>query len=211
MTNDQNLKKMAKQVGPIKLTGTVAGITFYKMGDEFYARAKGGPTREKVLKDKNSIRTRENASEFAHCSHVAKTLTRGIQLLSKSQMPVYRKLLPLLLSLKQFDNTSERGKRNLLSALEHYRARKELRTFIHSHGLGCRFSSCTIIVLFDVTYHQSLEVNLEKGTTLFLPLVKPKKRQGNKPLVYRYAILLADTKKDCLVLRKQQKAFTVPL
>ena len=32
---------MAKQVGPLFITGTIDGIIFYKLGDHYYMRSKG--------------------------------------------------------------------------------------------------------------------------------------------------------------------------
>ena len=70
---------MAKQVGDIKIVGTIDGITFYKMEGQYYARKKTSLTGKRVKKDPKFKRTMQSAYRLA----------RGSQLASK----VYRSLL----------------------------------------------------------------------------------------------------------------------
>jgi hypothetical protein len=57
---------MATLEGPLKLNGPVGNLSFYTTKDgKTIARSKGGPSREKVLTDRNFVRTRENNAEFA--------------------------------------------------------------------------------------------------------------------------------------------------
>ena len=45
---------MAKQVGPVFITGTIDGIIFYKLGDTYYLRSKGDYKSAKMMrKDPN--------------------------------------------------------------------------------------------------------------------------------------------------------------
>jgi hypothetical protein len=62
---------MPQQAGLIKLKGKMSGITFYKMGDMYYAKTASGPGKEKILHDPAFVRTRENNSEFSGCAKVA--------------------------------------------------------------------------------------------------------------------------------------------
>ena len=55
---------MARQKGLIKLDGTIGGITFYKSKDGYLAREKGGVCADRIAKDPNFQRTRENGEEF---------------------------------------------------------------------------------------------------------------------------------------------------
>lgn len=55
---------MARQVGLLKLAGTLEDISFYKAVYGYLARAKGGVDRKTILTDPRFQRTRENAFEF---------------------------------------------------------------------------------------------------------------------------------------------------
>jgi hypothetical protein len=69
---------MAKQIGEIKIVGTFADITFYKMDGQYYARKKTSLTGKRVKRD----------PKFARTMASARRLGRGSQLASK----VYRSL-----------------------------------------------------------------------------------------------------------------------
>ena len=55
---------MAVQMGILPLRGSIGNLSFYKSGDKWIARTKGGASAEKVATDPKMVRTRENASEF---------------------------------------------------------------------------------------------------------------------------------------------------
>lgn len=56
---------MARQIGNIRLTGTIDDITFYYHPEDGYlAKKKTSHDREKVLKSPGFARTRKNAAEF---------------------------------------------------------------------------------------------------------------------------------------------------
>ena len=55
---------MAKQIGIIKLKGTIGDISFYKSQDGHLARGKGGVEASRIANDPAFQRTRENGSEF---------------------------------------------------------------------------------------------------------------------------------------------------
>lgn len=65
---------MSKQTGLIRLDGKIGGISFYKLNGEDLARIANGPSKEKILKDANFQRTRENNVEFGGSANVAKAL-----------------------------------------------------------------------------------------------------------------------------------------
>jgi hypothetical protein len=69
---------MAKQIGEIKIVGTFADITFYKMDGQYYVRMKSSLTGKRVKRD----------PKFARTMQSARRLGRGSQLASK----VYRSL-----------------------------------------------------------------------------------------------------------------------
>ena len=70
---------MARQVGILKLKGTIGDITFYKTKDGHMARQKGGIEKERFLNDPNFQRTRENAAEFGRAGKASKALCTAIR------------------------------------------------------------------------------------------------------------------------------------
>ena len=64
---------MAKQVGPIFITGTIDGIIFYKLGDTYYLRSKGDYKSAKMMRrDPNLKRTMANAARFGVAARMVK-------------------------------------------------------------------------------------------------------------------------------------------
>src|SRR6478609_9564903 len=64
---------MAKQVGPIFITGTIDGIIFYKLGDTYYLRSKGDYKSGKMMRRDPSLkRTMANADRFGVASRMVK-------------------------------------------------------------------------------------------------------------------------------------------
>lgn len=106
---------MAKQVGLLKLQGSVGGLSFYKKGDEYNVRVKGGPSREQVLKDPKFKRTRENSSEFARAVRVAKSFRDALRaaLAKGADKKFSLRLNARMLHLLKADAESRRGERNV--------------------------------------------------------------------------------------------------
>lgn len=120
---------MGKQAGPLKITGTFDGLSFYKMGDEYYVRKKGGPTRKQVLKSPSFENTRRVISEFTKCSQDAGLLRRAIRQLVKLDTSYHRRLNKVMLAIKNFDRTSAWGQRYIHKALKTAEARSALLQF----------------------------------------------------------------------------------
>jgi hypothetical protein len=59
---------MAKQIGFLKITGTLGDITFYELDGEFYARKKSSLDGKRVKKDPRFRRTMYEAGEFGKAS-----------------------------------------------------------------------------------------------------------------------------------------------
>lgn len=62
---------MAKQAGPLYLTGTIDDITFYKMEGEYYARKKSSLTGKQFRTDPRFARSRKSAASFGAASELA--------------------------------------------------------------------------------------------------------------------------------------------
>jgi hypothetical protein len=67
---------MAKQVGPVFLTGTVGNITYYKMDGQYYARSKSSLSRKRVKRSRSFKRTMEYADWLAQASKIAAAIYR---------------------------------------------------------------------------------------------------------------------------------------
>ena len=69
---------MARQVGPIKITGTIDGITFYRMDGVYYARMKSSLTAKKVKTHPNFALTRMYANWLGEASKMASQVYRAL-------------------------------------------------------------------------------------------------------------------------------------
>jgi hypothetical protein len=69
---------MAKQVGEIKIVGTFADITFYKMDGQYYARMKSSLTGKRVKRDPRFARTMASARRLAKGSQLASKVYRSL-------------------------------------------------------------------------------------------------------------------------------------
>ena len=49
---------MGRQVGLIKVSGNIGGVSFYKSNGEDLARVANGPSKDKIQNDDAFIRTR---------------------------------------------------------------------------------------------------------------------------------------------------------
>lgn len=65
---------MGRQVGLIKVSGNIGGISFYKSDGKDLARVANGPSKDKIQNDDNFVRTRENNSEFGGSATAGKSL-----------------------------------------------------------------------------------------------------------------------------------------
>ena len=107
---------MAKQVGILPIEGTVGNITFFKSGDGYMVRQKGGISADKIANDPAFQRTRENGAEFGRAGKASKVLRRALNTLlaiSKDKRMVSR-LTAAFVKVIQMDITNQRGLRNVI-------------------------------------------------------------------------------------------------
>jgi len=62
----------------MKITGTIGGITFYKMNNIYYARKKTSLDKARVLSDPAFDRSRKSSALFGQASNIAKQLYRRL-------------------------------------------------------------------------------------------------------------------------------------
>ena len=106
---------MAEQSGIIRLKGTIGGISFYKSGDGYLAREKGGVSAQRIASDPAFQRTRENNAEFGTAGKAGKLVRNAIQVLlqqAKDKRCVGR-LTRSLLAVIKTDETHIRGERQV--------------------------------------------------------------------------------------------------
>ncbi|NQY31377.1 MAG: hypothetical protein HRT69_18165 [Flavobacteriaceae bacterium] len=121
---------MAKQMGIIKLKGTIGDISFYKTQDGHLARGKGGIEASRIANDPAFQRTRENGSEFGRAGKGGKLLRVALRtLLQKaSDNRVTSRLTKDVLAVIKTDATNARGLRTIpdgnLSLLENFEFNK---------------------------------------------------------------------------------------
>lgn len=108
---------MAKQIGIIKIKGTIGGMTFYKTAsDGHLIREKGGIDKDRIMNDPIFQRTRENGSEFGRAGMAGKALRLALRelLINASDGRVTSRLHRAMVKVIQADATSERGLRNVI-------------------------------------------------------------------------------------------------
>jgi hypothetical protein len=124
---------MAKQIGIIKLKGTIGDISFYKSQDGHLARGKGGVEASRIANDPAFQRTRENGSEFGRAGKGGKLLRIALRtLLQKaSDNRVTSRLTKNVLTVIKADTTNDRGLRTVpdgdLSLLENFEFNKNAK------------------------------------------------------------------------------------
>lgn len=124
---------MAKQTGVIRLIGTLDGINFY--GKKGYARtAGGGYTKENIKTKPSMARTRENATEFGHCSTVKSRFRISLApfLSVRKDGKLHGRMMQLFPQLMQLDRVNSRGNRRVAKGLETPRGRQLFGDFVLS-------------------------------------------------------------------------------
>lgn len=69
---------MARQIGDIKITGTIGDVTFYRMDGQYYARMKSSLTAKKVKTHPHFALTRMYAQWLGEASKLASEVYRSL-------------------------------------------------------------------------------------------------------------------------------------
>lgn len=106
---------MARQIGLIKLKGTLDNVNFYKSKDGNMARMKTSVDGSRIASDPAFVRTRENNSEFGNSATAGKLLRDSIRTMMQkaSDGRVTSRLTKVMSQIKNLDMTSLRGERNV--------------------------------------------------------------------------------------------------
>lgn len=116
----QLLLVMAKLKSLLKVQGTLDDVNFYKRGNRYFARLKGGVDGARIASDPKFKRTRENAAEFGIVARSVKTLRSALRSLIQGQTDsgMNNRLSKVCHQVKRYDLTSKRGERNVGVGLE---------------------------------------------------------------------------------------------
>ena len=111
---------MAKQKGFIKIEGTLGDTTFYKTGDSYLIREKGGVSGDRIKNDPAFKRTRENINEFSTVATAGKLLRGAAAVLTKKAYDgkLTQRMMRVMTAIKNADQSSDRGYRQIYKGLE---------------------------------------------------------------------------------------------
>jgi hypothetical protein len=106
---------MAKQIGLVKLKGTMEDFTFYTSEDGFMARRKGGVSAERIKNDPKFRLTRLNGQEFG-IGGVAGNLFRAAwktEIAKAADSRVSSRITKTMVAILQTDTVSDYGYRKV--------------------------------------------------------------------------------------------------
>lgn len=112
---NQIRKIMPKQIGQVKILGTIDDRIYYKTKYGYISRAKGNLNRERILNDPCFERTRENMSEFSRAATAGCLFRKAFFLSTKviKDGGMYLRLNKLMRRIMDTDHINERGHRKV--------------------------------------------------------------------------------------------------
>ena len=110
---------MARQIGPIPLSGTIGGINFFNIDGKNYARLAKQQSKRRFKEDASYERSRENSSEFGRASKAAALFRRVFKSHSKqfTDMHYAKRTVNIMMAIRKLDNKSVRGERSISAGL----------------------------------------------------------------------------------------------
>lgn len=107
---------MARQRGPILLSGTIGGINYYYVKGVALARAGGGGFNGEAIRKKPSmVRVRENGTEFGSCSRIKSAMRHALMPFFhiNKNGDLHGRMMKLFNEIKVLDSVSIRGQRKV--------------------------------------------------------------------------------------------------
>ncbi|MGK6350622.1 hypothetical protein [Parapedobacter sp. DT-150] len=107
---------MAYQKSDIKLEGSVGDLSFYRQGEAYLVRTKGGVDSKRFATDPKLERSRENTAEFGRASAIAKQIRQSL----REALPLFHegtmqtRLNARMLQILKNDGINGRGERRLI-------------------------------------------------------------------------------------------------
>src|SRR5438105_13135080 len=104
---------MARQVGKIKITGTLDGVCYYKMEVNYYVRMNPS-TAKSIAKNPAYAALRARMAEMGSCSHSIKLIRFAFRsLMGVSDRRAHSLLLKTMIKIKNMDTINVPGKRTI--------------------------------------------------------------------------------------------------
>ena len=125
---------MARQKSLLKVEGTLDELTFYKSGDRYLVRTKGGIDGNRIKTDPSFARTRENIAEFRNVSKAGKVLRDVFKPIvgGSADSELISRMVKVLSEIKNLDTTSQRGFRKVGIGLNTLEGQKVLLGFSYN-------------------------------------------------------------------------------
>lgn len=122
---------MGKLKGIVQFTGSFNGLSFYELNGKIVVRKTGGFDGDKIKKNTNYERVRENSSEFAHSARAGKNFRTAIaSCLLPLRIPyVHNHIVRLFQGILKLDEVHARGKRTIHTGLLTTAGKKALLDF----------------------------------------------------------------------------------
>jgi hypothetical protein len=145
---------MGRQIGIIKLKGTLDNLTFYEMDGETYVRTKSSLTAEQVNTSPAFARTRENAQEF-------KNATQATKMIKRSLLPV---LLPKNYFIARLNSIGTKALKQDTTHPRGQRTVKDGNVFLYygfegvANVLGIDYFDGTVNLVFSVPNTFDIEI-----------------------------------------------------
>ncbi len=126
-----NFEKMATYESIIKLTGSVGDLVFYTLNGKNVVRKKSGFNKNAFKKSASYEKVRQNSSEFGHCSKVGKIIRQALDHYVKAAGDplLYQSFAKTMTRIKDLDQISARGNRNVKNGLSLEEGKKLLKEF----------------------------------------------------------------------------------
>src|SRR3954469_20101948 len=107
---------MARQIGILKVQGTLDDITFYESEDGHMVKTKSAISADRIANDPAFQRTRENGDEFGKAGQAGGRIRGSLRALlqNASDTKLPSRLVQALMLVIQADLTSTRGQRNVI-------------------------------------------------------------------------------------------------
>lgn len=106
---------MAKQEGIIKITGSIGGLTFFRIGNQYGVKLRSSIPKEHMKKGKAYTRTRENWSEFSKAAKASKLIRQAfhVKIGENSDKTLHIRLSKLMMQVIKSDPSQRAGMRNI--------------------------------------------------------------------------------------------------
>ena len=107
---------MARQIGILKVQGTLDDITFYESEDGHLVKTKSAISADRIANDPAFQRTRENGDEFGKAGKAGRLIRSSLKALlqNASDTKLPSRLVQALMEVIKADLTSTRGQRNVI-------------------------------------------------------------------------------------------------